>query len=143
MKISSAIKYRNLFILATIFCVLCLSPLADIHLEGSTETRSYTHGQDHNETIFSMLIHELLFTQLRHTLDHVTLRFSHRDLKANKSISSKGKASTSYPQVVCNSNFQTITVHLLKGIALLHDHKRIEGAFFQKYSGLSPPFLFC
>src|SRR4030042_6832342 len=121
MKISSAIKYRNLFILATIFCVLCLSPLADIHLEGSTETRSYTHGQEHNEAIFSMLIHELLFTQLRHTLDDVTLGFSHRDLKANKSISSKGKASTSYPQVVCNSNFQTITVHLLKGIALLHD----------------------
>ena len=143
MKISSAIKYRNLFILATIFCVLCLSPLADIHLEGSTETRSYTHGQDHNETIFSMLIHELLFTQLRHTLDDVTLGFSHRDLKANKSISSKGKASTSYPQVVCISIFETITVHLLKGVALLHNHKRVEGTFFQKYSGLSPPFLFC
>ena len=142
MKISSAIKYRNLFILATIFCILCLSPLADIHLEGSTETRSYTHGKEHNETIFPVLIHELLFTQLRHTLDHVTLGFSHRDLKANKSVSPKGKTSTSYPQVVCNSNSQTITVHLLKGV-LLHDHKRVKGIFFQKYSGLSPPFLFC
>lgn len=143
MKISSVIKYRNLFILATIFCILCLSPLADIHLEGSTETRSYTHGQEHNETIFSMLIHEILFTQLRHTLDNVTLGFSHRALKANKSISLKGKASTSYPQAVCSSNSQTITEHLLKGVALLHDHKRVEGTFFQKYSGLSPPFLFC
>jgi hypothetical protein len=143
MKISSAIKYRNLFILATIFCILCLSPLADIHLEGSTETRSYTHGQEHNETIFSMLIHELLFTQLRHTLDNVIPGISYLPTKAIKNISLKENTSPSYSQAVCSSNSQTITEHLLKGVALLHDHKRVEGTFFQKYSGLSPPFLFC
>jgi len=143
MKISSVIKYRNLFILIATFCVLCLSPLADIHLEGSTETRSYTHGQKHNETVFSMLIHELLFTQLQHTLDNVIPGISYSPVKAIKNISLKGNASSCYSQAVCNSNFETITVHLLKGVALLHDHKRVEGTFFQKYSGLSPPFLFC
>lgn len=141
MKISSAIKYRNLFILVTIFCVLCLSPLADIHLEGSTETRSYTHGQEHNETTFSILIHELLFTQLQHTLDNVIPGISYPSVKKNKNLSFKGNASSSYSQAVCSSNSQTITVHLLKGVALLHDHKRAVGTFAREYSGLSPPIV--
>jgi hypothetical protein len=141
MKISSAIKYRNLFILVTISCVLCLSPLADIHLEGSTETRSYTHGQEHNETIFSMLIHELLFTQLQHTLDNVIPGISYPSVKTNKNISLKGNTSPSYSQALYNANSQTITVHLLKGVALLHDHKRAVGTFSREYSGLSPPLV--
>src|SRR4030042_2685559 len=124
MKISSAIKYRNLFILASIFCVLCLSPLADIHLEGSTETRSYTHGREHNETIFSLFIHELLFTHLQHTFDHVTLGASHQTLKKNKNLSSKGTVFSFYPQAVCASKPQTIAIHLLTSIMLLHDNKR-------------------
>jgi len=141
MKLSSAIKYRNLFILVTISCVLCLSPLADIHLEGSTETRSYTHGQEHNETIFSMLIHELLFTQLQHTLDNVIPGISYPSVKINKNISLKGNTSPSYSQARYNANSQTITVHLLKGVALLHDHKRAVGTFSREYSGLSPPLV--
>lgn len=141
MKISSAIKYRNLFILVTIFSVLCLSPLADIHLEGSTETRSYTHGQEHNETTFSMLLHELLFTQLQHTLDNVIPGISYQSAKKNKNLSLKGNTSPSYSQAVCSSNSQTITVHLLKVVALLHDHKRAVGTFAQVYSGLSPPIV--
>jgi len=141
MKISSAIKYRNLFILVATFCVLCLSPLADIHLEAGTETRSYTHGQEHNETNFSMLIHELLFAQLQHTLDNVIPGVSYPLIKTNKSLSLKGNSSSSYSQAVYNSNSQTITVHLLKGVAPLHDHKRAVGTFAQVYSGLSPPFV--
>ena len=143
MKISSVIKYRNLFILVATFFVLCLSPLADIHLEGSTEKSTYTHGREHNETNFSMLLHELLFTQLQHTLDNVIPGISYPSIKTNKNLSLKGNTSPSYSQAVCNANSQTITVHLLKGVALLHDHKRVEVTFFQKYSGLSPPFLFC
>lgn len=88
MKISLVIRYRNLFILFATFCVLGLSPLADIHIEGSPEKKSYIHGLEHSETSFLMLIHELLFTQLKHTLDHVTIGLSHRTLKENKSISS-------------------------------------------------------
>lgn len=141
MKISLLIRYRNLFILVATFCVLCLSPLADIHLEGSTETRSYNHGQGHNETIFLMLIHELLFTQLQHTLDNVIPGISYPSVKTNKNISLKGNASSSYPQAACSSNSQTITVHLLKGVALLHDHKRAVGMFSREYSGLSPPLV--
>jgi hypothetical protein len=141
MLISSAIRYRNLFILVATFCVLCLSPLADIHLEGSTETRSYTHGQEHNETVFSMRIHELLFTHLQHTLDNVIPGISYPSLKTNKNLSLKGNASPSYSQAVCNVNSQTITVHLLKGVVLLHDHKRAVGTFVREYSGLSPPIV--
>jgi hypothetical protein len=141
MKISSAIKYRNLFILVATFCVLCLSPLADIHLEGSTETRSYTHGQDHKETVFSMLIHELLFTQLQHTLDNVIPGISYSPVKAIKNISLKGNISPSYSQAFCNANSQTITVYLLKGVVLLHDHKRAVGTFSREYPGLSPPLV--
>jgi hypothetical protein len=141
MKSSSAIKYRNLFILVTIFCILCLSPLADIHLEGSSETKSYTHGQKHNETIFAMFLHEVLFNQLQHTLDNVFPGISYPSVKTNKNISIKGKASSSYPQAVCISNYQTITVQLLKGVALLYDHKRAVGTFSREYSGLSPPLV--
>lgn len=141
MKVLSVMRCRNLFILVVTFSVFCLSPLADIHLEGSTETRSYTHGQDHNETTFSMLIHELLFTQLRHTLDNVFPGISYPAVKTNKNISLKGNASSSYSQAVCSSNSETITVHLLKGVALLHDYKRTVGTFFREYSGLSPPLV--
>jgi len=141
MKTSLVIKYRNLFILVATFFVLCLSPLADIHLEGSTEKRSYTHGREHNETNLSMLIHELLFTQLQHTLDNVIPGISYPSLKTNKDLSLKGNASSSYPQAVCSSDSQTITVHLLKGVALLHDHKRAVGTFAREYSGLSPPIV--
>jgi hypothetical protein len=139
MKISSAIKYRNLYILVATLFVLCLSPLADIHLEGSAEKRSYTHGREHNETNFSMLIHELLFIQLRHTVDNVIPGISYSPVKAIKNIFLKGNTSPSYSQDVCSSNSQTITVHLLKGVALLHDHKRAVGMFDREYSGLSPP----
>src|SRR4030043_1656841 len=100
MKISSAIKYRNLFILATIFCVLCLSPLADIHLEGSTETTGYTHGRGHNESLFSLFIHELLFSHLQHTFDHVTLGVSHQTLQKIKNLASKGTVFSSYTQPI-------------------------------------------
>ena len=139
MKISSSIKCRNFLILVATFCVLCLSPLADLHLEDGTETRSYTHGQAHNETVFSMLIHELLFTQLRHTLDNVIPEVSYPSLKTNKNLSLKGNTSSSYSQALCPANSHTITVHLLKGVVLLHDHKRAVGTFAREYSGLSPP----
>ena len=51
MKVSSVIRYRNLFILVATFCVLCLSPLADMHFEVSSNEKSFTHGREHNETI--------------------------------------------------------------------------------------------
>jgi len=143
MKVLSAIQYRNLFILVATFLVFCFSPLADIHLEGNSNEESHVHGREHNEKSFSMLIHELLFTQLQHTLDHVTLGFSHRSLNANKSISSKRTVSSSYPQAVCNSNFQTNAVHLLTSIVPLRDNKRTAGSYSRKYSGLSPPTVFC
>src|SRR4030042_4927564 len=126
MKISSVIKYRNLFVLVATFCVLCLSPLADIHLEGSTETKSYTHGQEHNETIFSILLHEILFTHLQHTLDHITLGVSHQTLKKSKNLSSEGTVFSFYPQAVCASKSQTTDIHLLTSIVLLHDNKGVE-----------------
>ena len=141
MKISSVIKYRNLFILVATCFVLCLSPLADIHLEGSTEKSSYTHGREHNETNFSMLIHELLFVQLQHTLDNVIPGISYSPVKVIKNVSLKGNTSSSYSQAVCNANSQTITVHLLKGVVLPHDHKRAVDTFSRKYSGLSPPIV--
>jgi hypothetical protein len=141
MKLSSAIKYRNLFILAATFCVLCLSPLADIHPEAGTETKSYTHGREHNETNFSMLIHELLFTQLQHTMDNVIPGISYPSLKTNKNLSLKKNASSSYSQALCNANSQTISVHLLKGVVLLQDHKRTVDTFYRESSGLSPPIV--
>jgi len=141
MEMSSKNKCRNLFILVATFFVLCLSPLADIHLEGSIEKRSYTHGREHNETNFSMRIHELLFTQLHHTLDNVIPGISYPSVKKNKNIAVKGNAASSYSQAVCSSNVQSIIVPLLKGVALLHDHKRAVGAFSLDYSGLSPPIV--
>jgi hypothetical protein len=141
MIISSAIKYRNLFILVATFCVLCLSPLADMHFEVNSNEKGYVHGREHNETNFSMLIHELLFAQLRHTLDNVIPGISYSPVKAIKNISLKGNTSPSYSQAVCNANSQTITVYLLKGVVLLHDHKRAVGTFSREYSGLSPPIV--
>jgi hypothetical protein len=141
MIISSAIKYRNLFILVATFCVLCLSPLADMHFEVNSNEKGYVHGQEHNETNFSMLIHELLFTQLQHTLDNVIPGISYSPVKAIKNISLKGNTSSSYSQAVCSSNSQTITIYLSKGVALLHDHKRAVGTFDREYSGLSPPLV--
>jgi len=143
MKVSSAIQYRNLFILVATFSVLCFSPLADIHLECNSNEESHVHGKEHNEKSFSILIHELLFTQLLHTLDHVTLGFSHRSLKADKRVFSKGTASSSYPQAVCSSNSQTNAVHLFKSIVPLRDNKRTAGTYSREYSGLSPPTVFC
>lgn len=141
MKVLSAIKYRTLFILVTTFWVLCFSPLADVHIEGNSEEKSYVHGREHSKTSFSMLIHELLFTYLQHTLDHVIPGISYPSLKINKNISLKGNASSSYPQAVCSSNSQMITIHLLKGVAHLHDHKRAVDTFSREYSGLSPPLV--
>ena len=141
MKISSVIKYRNLFILVATFCVLCLSPLADMHFEVNSNEKGYVHGREHNETNFSMLIHELLFAQLQHTLDNVIPGISYSPVKAIKNISLKGTTSPSYSQAVCNANSQTITVYLLKGVVLLHDHKRAVGTFSREYSGLSPPIV--
>jgi len=141
MKISSVIKYRNLFILVATFCVLCLSPLADMHFEVNSNEKGYVHGREHNETNFSMLIHELLFAQLQHTLDNVIPGISYSPVKAIKNISLKGNTSPSYSQAVCNANSQTITVYLLKGVVLLHDHKRAVGTFSREYSGLSPPIV--
>lgn len=143
MKVLSAIKCKTLFILVTTFWVLCFSPLADVHIEGNSEEKSYVHGREHNEKNFSMLIHELLFTQLRHTLDNVIPGIFYLPVKINKNISLKGNtsSSSSYPHALCSSNAQTITIHLLKGIAHLHDHKRAVGTFSREYSGLSPPLV--
>lgn len=140
MKITSVIRCRNLFIISATFCVLCLAPLADIHLEGSSKTKSYTHGQKHNETMFAMFLHEVLFNQLQHTLDNVIPGISCPSVKINTSLAFKKKAF-SYPQVVCNTNSQIITVHLLKREAHLYDHKRVVETFPQEYSGLSPPLV--
>lgn len=141
MKISSVIKYRNLFILLATFCVLCLSPLADMHFEVNSNEKGYTHGREHNETNFSMLIHELLFVQLQHTLDNVIPGISYSPVKIIKSVSIKGNTSPSHSQAVCNANSQTITVHFLKGIVLPHDHKKAVDTFYREYSGLSPPIV--
>ena len=141
MKISSVIKYRNLFILVATFCVLCLSPLADMHFEVNSNEKGYVHGREHNETNFSMLIHELLFAQLQHTLDNVIPGISYSPVKAIKNISLKGNTSSSYSQSVCSSNSKTITIYLWKGVVLQHDHKRAVGTFSREYSGLSPPIV--
>ena len=139
MKISSVIKYRNLFILVATFCVLCLSPLADIHLEGSTETTGYTHGRGHNESLFSLFIHELLFSHLQHTFDHVTLGVSHQTLQKIKNLASKGTVFSSYTQPIFASNSQTISVHSLTPIKFLHKNKQKAGIYSRELSGLSPP----
>ena len=54
--------------LVPFFCVLCLSPLADIHFEDSNGTRSYTHGQEHSEATFSMLIHDASYSSAIHSI---------------------------------------------------------------------------
>ena len=140
---SSAIRYRNLFILLATFCVLCLSPLADIHIESSPEKESYVHAQEHNETCFHLFLHELLFTYLQHTFDHVTFNLSHHTLKADKNISYKAKASSSHLQAVCNTTSQTLTVQLSTGRSLLPGNRRTAGTYSQEFSGLSPPSVFC
>lgn len=139
MNISTTIRYRNLFILIATFCVLCLSPLADIHLEGSTETKSYTHGQEHNETTFSMLIHELLFIHLQHTFDHLTLGVSHQNLQKSKNLTSKRTIFSTYTQPIFDSNYQTIAVYSSTSINFLHKNKQKAGIYSRKLSGLSPP----
>ena len=141
MLISSAIRYRNLFFLAAFFCVLCLSPLADIHLEGSSETKSFTHGQKHNETIFAMFLHEVLFNQLQHTLDNVFPGISYPSVNINKNTPLKGKIFTSFSQTVCNANSQMITEHLVKGVVPFNDNERAVDTFSRNYSGLSPPLV--
>lgn len=140
---SLPIRYRNLFILLATFFVLCLSPLADIHIESSPEEESYVHGRDHNETCFHLFLHELFFTYLQHTFDHVTLNLSHHALKAEKNISHKGIASSSHLQAVCNTTAQTLTFQLLTGRSLLPGNKRTAGTYSQEFSGLSPPSIFC
>lgn len=142
MKTASVIKYRNLFILVATFCILCISPLADVHFEGNTDTRSYNHGQKHNETNFSMLIHELLFTHLQHTFDHVTLGVSLQTFKKSKNLTSKGTAFLSYTQSIFASNSQPISVHCSTPIKYLHKNERKAGIYSRELSGLSPPSIF-
>ena len=139
MKALPAIQYRNIFILVATFWVLCLSPLADIHLEVNSNEKSYVHGQEHSETSLSMFIHELLFTHLQHTLDHITLGVSHQTLKKSKNLSSEGTVFSFYPQAVCASKSQTTDIHLLTSIVLLHDNKGVAGTYSREFSGLSPP----
>jgi hypothetical protein len=141
MKSSLTARYRTLFILVATFIVLCLSPLADIHLEGSSETKSFAHDQRHNETIFAMFLHEVLFTQLRHTLDNVFPGISYPSVKTYKSVPLKGKLSTSFSQAICCFNLQTITPPLLINTATLCDDKKAFVTFYREYSGLSPPLV--
>lgn len=142
MKVLSVMRYRNIFILVATFCVLCLSPLADIHLERNTEERSYTHGREHNESLFSLFIHELLFFHLQHTFDHVTLGVSHQTLQKSKILASKGSVFSSYTQPIFASNSQTISVHSSTSIKFLHKNKQKAGIYSRELSGLSPPNIF-
>jgi len=139
MKVLSASQYRNLFVLVATFLVLCLSPLADIHLEGSTEMRSYAHGQEHNKSHFSLFIHELLFSHLQHTFDYVTLGVSHQTLQKSKNLASKGTVFSSYTQPIFASDFPTISVHSSTSIKFLHKNKQKAGIYSRELSGLSPP----
>src|SRR4030042_4030037 len=107
MKASLIARYRNLLILIATFSVLCLSPLADIHFEVNLNEKAYVHGREHNETIFPLFIHELLFTHLQHIFDHVTLGISHQALKKSQNLASKGTAFSSNIQNVLASNSQT------------------------------------
>lgn len=142
MKVTSVIRYRNLFILVATFAVLCLSPLADIHFEGSTEERSYTHGRVHHELLLSLFIHELLFTHLQHTFDHVTLGVSHQTLQKSKILASKGTAFSSNTQTVLALNSKNIVAHSSAPIRFLQKDKHIAGIYSRKLSGLSPPNIF-
>lgn len=139
MKMSSAIRYRNLFILVATFSVLCLSPLADIHSEVTSNEKSYVHGREHNETIFPLFIHELLFSQLQHTFDHVTLGISHQTLQKSKNLAFKGTAFSSNTQPIFASNSKTIAVYSSTPIKFLHKNKQTTGIYSRELSGLSPP----
>jgi hypothetical protein len=143
MKGSLLKRYRNLFILVSVFSVLCLSPLADIHFELNLNEKAYVHGRQHNETIFPLFIHELLFSHLQHTFDHVTLGTSHQIQKKNQNISSKQCFSSFFVTALHNSNFRADTAHLQKGIAILLDPVRRAKPFSKEHSGLSPPVFSC
>jgi hypothetical protein len=137
MKVVSLIKYRNLFILIATFSILCLSPIADIHFEVNSNEKSYVHGQEHNETIFPLFIHELLFTHLQHTFDHVTLGISHQTFQKSKKLTSKGTAFSYYTQPI----FTSIAIHSSAPIKFLHKNKQTSGIYSRELSGLSPPHI--
>jgi hypothetical protein len=139
MKTVSVIKYRNFFILLATFSVLCLSPLADIHFEVNSHEKAYVHGHDHNETTFSLFIHELLFTHLQHTFDHVTLGIAHQILKKNKYLTSKETIFSSSIQPFFASDFTSLAVHSSTPIKFLHKNKQTAGIYSRELSGLSPP----
>jgi hypothetical protein len=139
MKVSTAIKCRNLFILIATFCVLCLSPLADVHIENSSEQKNYVYERKHNETYFPLLLHELLFTYLQHTFDHITLGVSHQTLKKSKNHVSKETTFSSITQTVLASNSQNLAVYSSTAIKLFYKNKQIAGIYSQELSGLSPP----
>jgi len=143
MKASLVARYRTLFILIATFSVLCLSPLADIHFEVNLNEKAYVHGREHNETIFPLFIHELLFTHLQHTFDHVTLGMSHQTLKKSQNISSEKTVSSFHAKAVCNSSSHTNTSYLQKDILVLLDPPWTTDIFYQEYSGLSPPIFYC
>jgi len=139
MKVLSASQYRNLFVLVATFLVLCLSPLADIHLEVSSTEKSYVHGREHNESLFSLFIHELLFSHLQHTFDNVTLGVSHQTLQKSKNLASKGTVFSSYTQPIFASNPQTISAHSSTPMKFLHKNKQKAVIYSRELSGLSPP----
>jgi hypothetical protein len=139
MKAASVMRYRNLLILVATFSVLCLSPLADIHFEVNFNEKSYTHGREHNESLFSLFIHELLFSHLQHTFDHATLGVSRQTLQKSKNLASKGSVFSSSTQPLIASNSQTISVHSSTPITFLHKNKQKAGIYSRELSGLSPP----
>jgi len=139
MKIASVIRYRNLFILVATFIVLCLSPLADIHFEVNSKEKSYVHGREHNETIFPLFIHELLFSHLQHTFDHVTLGITHQIFKKSKNLSSKGTGFSSSIQPFFASSSQALAFHSSTPIKFLSKNKQTACKYSRELSGLSPP----
>jgi hypothetical protein len=141
MSITSFVRYRNLCVLVATFSVLCLSPLADIHFEVNSNEKAYVHGREHKETIFSLFIHELLFTHLQHTFDHVTLGISHQTLKKSKNLASKGTAFSSNIQTVLASNSKTLAIYASIPIKFFHRHKQTAGIYSRELSGRSPPHI--
>ena len=129
-------RCRNVLILLATFVVLCLSPLADIHFEANSDEESYVHGQEHSETIFELFIHELLFTHLQHTFDHVTLGISPQTAKKSKQLTFKGVAFSYCVQPASVS----IAVRS-SPFRFLNKNKRTSGVYFQELSGLSPPII--
>jgi hypothetical protein len=136
-------RYRNLFILIATFSVLCLSPLADIHFEVNLNEKAYVHGREHKETAFPLFIHELLFTHLQHSFDHITLGISHQTLKKCQNISSKKTVSSFDADAVYNTKCQTEIASPKEDIVVLRDPMWTTDIFSQKYSGLSPPIFYC